>query len=247
LRALVTRPEEDAEPVAELLRRRGIEPVVEPLLSIEWRAREAGAVDLSGVQAILLTSANGARALAAASSERALPVFAVGDATARTARSLGFKAVESAGGDVADLARLVAARVDPEEGALLHAAGSAVAGDLAGRLGARGYEVRRAVLYQARAAEALTQGTVEALRNGAIEMALFFSPRTASTFVTLAAKAGVVEACRKVTAFCLSRAVAEAAGKLPWRETRCAARPELSALAHEIDAALRDWERGRAT
>lgn len=242
LRALVTRQSDDAEPVAELLRGRGIEPLVEPLLFIERRgAGAAGGLDVSGVQAFLLTSANGARALAAATGERRLSVLAVGDATARAARELGFAAVASAGGDVEDLARLAAAKLDPGAGALVHAAGSVVAGDLAGRLEASGFVVRRAVLYEAHTVDSLSPGTVEALRQGAIDMALFFSPRTAATFVTLAAKADVVAACRKVTAFCLSRAVAEALGPLSWREVRWAARPELAALADEIDSALREW------
>jgi uroporphyrinogen-III synthase len=241
LRALVTRPREDAEAVAELLRRKGIEPVIEPLLVIEPRPEglgETGDTGLAGVQAVLLTSANGARALAAATAVRGVPVFAVGEATARAARERGFESVESAGGDVDDLARLVASRLDPGGGALLHGAGGAVAGDLAGRLAEGGFEVRRVVLYEARRRDGLSPATAAAFREGGIDMALFFSPRTAATFVTLAAEADIVAACRQVTAFCLSPAVAEAASELSWRRVRCAARPELPALMEEIDAAL---------
>ncbi|MDP7310868.1 MAG: uroporphyrinogen-III synthase, partial [Alphaproteobacteria bacterium] len=64
MRALITRPREDAEELAQELRRRGLIPVLAPLLTIRNRA---GVVpQLDGVQALLLTSANGARALAAA-------------------------------------------------------------------------------------------------------------------------------------------------------------------------------------
>src|SRR5258708_37900290 len=87
-----------------------------------------------GVQALLFTSANGARAGAAATARRDIPVFAVGDATAATARKLGFAEVASAGGAVDDLAALVEGRLDPAHGTLLHAAGSALAGDLGTRL-----------------------------------------------------------------------------------------------------------------
>src|SRR5690348_13331331 len=102
--ALVTRPEADAQALAEALAARGVEPVIEPLLQIGFR--EGAAPDLAGAQALLFTSANGARACAAASPRRDLPVLAVGDATARAARELGYVRVESAGGDVEDLARL---------------------------------------------------------------------------------------------------------------------------------------------
>ena len=118
---------------------------------------------LAGVQGILATSANCVRALAANLAERGLPVWAVGDATARCARDLGFTRVESASGDVDALAALVAKRVSPADGGLLHAAGTKVAGDLAGRLSPLGFDIRRAVLYEARTAKALSPALIAAL------------------------------------------------------------------------------------
>src|SRR5665213_2906202 len=157
MRALVTRPRLQAETFAAELARRGVEPVVEPLIEIADCL--AALPEFAGVQAILCTSVNGVRALARATGDRQAPVFAVGDATARAARTAGFERVESAGGDVGDLARLVCGRLRPGGGRLLHVAGSAVAGDLAGRLGASGFAVERAVLYQAHAVAALTPAT----------------------------------------------------------------------------------------
>src|SRR6185437_1733472 len=103
-------------------------------------------------------------------------VFAVGDASAAAARLAEFRSVASAGGDVADLAALVAARLSPQQGALVHIAGSEVAGDLAGTLGRAGFSLRRAVLYEARAATALPDEAAAALRQGALDVALFSLP-----------------------------------------------------------------------
>src|ERR1700680_2333978 len=100
MRALITRPRAESEGLAALLAERGIEAVIEPLIEIAHSA--ATLPDLSSVQAILCTSVNGVRALARASEERGLPVFAVGDATAARARAEGFTAVESAGGGIND-------------------------------------------------------------------------------------------------------------------------------------------------
>ena len=172
MRVLVTRPREDAERLAAQLEARGHAIVIEPIFTIE-PVRETP-LDLDGVQALLLTSANGARAFGMRSRRRDLRVFAVGDATAEAARALGFADVESAGGDVADLVRLARERAQPDHGALLHVAGSAVAGDLAGQLGADGFEVRRAVLYRAEPVGALSGGTVTALRDRHIDVILFF-------------------------------------------------------------------------
>src|SRR6202007_975627 len=113
-RALVTRPREEAENLMAALASRTIEALVEPLMEIHWQAPEA--LDMDGVQAILCTSANGVRALARVSGERRVPLLAVGDATAARARAEGFDRVESAAGDVGDLARLAAAQLRPQEG-----------------------------------------------------------------------------------------------------------------------------------
>ncbi len=233
-RALVTRPREDAEGVARALAERGIEPVIEPLLRIVPLPDVR--LDLDGVQAVLATSANGVRALAAATPERGLPVLAVGEASARCARAFGFDSVESAGGDADALVALVRRRLDPRRGALIHAAGTAVAGDISGALGAAGYEVRRAVLYAAQAAEALSPTLRDALLNHTMEMALFFSPRTAATFARLVDRAGLQGTCAAISAYCLSPAVAERLGGLAWRRLRVAARPDQPALLATLDA-----------
>jgi uroporphyrinogen-III synthase len=233
MQALVTRPIENAGMLTAALAARGVTSLVDPLLTI--RFIPDAAVDLAGVTALLFTSSNGARAFAAASPRRDLAVFAVGDATATVARELGFAAVASAAGNVEDLATLVAATLAPGGGALLHPAGSVVAGDLAGRLGDAGFELRRIVLYAAEPAAALGDATVAALRDGALGAAFFFSPRTASRFVTLVGNAAVGGATRRVAAFCLSQAVAAALDPLPWAQTVVAAAPSQESLLAAFD------------
>src|SRR5260370_1893268 len=192
LRALVTRPRAEAEGLAEALAARGIDAIIEPLLEIHYRSDPAP--DLAGVQAIVGTSANGVRALARLTDERAVPLFAVGEASAARARDEGFARVGSAGGSLADLVHLVRERLRPADGRLLHVAGSDVAGDLAGALRAEGFAVDRAVLYEAHPAAGLGAASVRALTARIVDFALFFSPRTPLIFTRLAAPAAVVAA-----------------------------------------------------
>ena len=98
MRVLITRPGEDGTALAEILRARGIESVIEPLLSIKYL--DGPELKLENIQALLLTSANGVRALARRTDRRDIPVYAVGDATAMTARKAGFIQVHSAAGDL---------------------------------------------------------------------------------------------------------------------------------------------------
>jgi len=215
--------------------------VVEPLMEVRFPAPQA--LDLAGVQAILCTSANGVRALARATRERGVRLLAVGDATASCARAEGFVAVESAGGDVDDLARLAMTRLNPQQGALLHVAGNVVAGDLAGLLRAQGFSVERRVLYEARAAAALSPAAVDNLRAGAIAFALFFSPRTAAIFVRLAHNAGIAECCAGLTALSISAVADAALASLPWHDRRIAERPSQPALLDALDRALGEMGR----
>jgi uroporphyrinogen-III synthase len=240
VKALVTRPREDAAVLVRALAARGVEPVLAPLLNITPTPdAQARLPDLlAGAQALLFTSANGVRAFAAASERRELPVFAVGDATAAAARIANFRSVHSAGGDVADLAELVAARLAPTGGALVHGAGSVVAGDLAARLDAQNFAVRRAQLYEAVPATALDAAAAAALARGEVALALFFSPRTAATFVRLAAAAAMLPACRTMTAIALSPAVAAALAPIAWRGVRIAAAPTQGSLLATLDALL---------
>lgn len=242
LRALITRPRAEAAGLADALASRGIEAIVEPMLDIHYR--DAPAPDLAGVQAILCTSANGARALARLSAERERPVFAVGDSTAGRARAEGFVRVESAGGNVADLARVVRERLRPGDGPLLHVAGTEIAGDLAGELRTHGFEVERAVLYDARPAAGLSAATVRALASGIVNFALFFSPRTAAIFVGLAQRAGLAEALRGVTAFSISAAAEAALAGTSFREHCIAETPDQRGLLAALDRVL--LERRRA-
>lgn len=240
--ALVTRPRGEAADLAEALAARGIATIVEPLLEVNYH--DGPAPDLAGVQAILCTSANGVRALARLVDDRALPLLAVGEATAARARAEGFARVESAQGNVDDLARLAGAQLCPEAGRLLHVAGSVVAGDLKGVLSRRGFQVERAVLYEARPASRLGAATVQAFAAGEIDFALFFSPRTAAIFAELAAAAGLDEAMRRVTALSLSAAADAALGELRFGERRIAERPDQKGLLAAMDRLL--VERRRA-
>lgn len=241
LRALVTRPRHEAESLAAALASRGIDALIEPLMAIHFCS--ARGFDLAGVQAVLCTSANGVRALALATEDRAVPVFAVGDATASRARAAGFISVESAGGDVGDLARLAGARLQPEQGRLLHVAGDTVAGNLAEALREQGFTIERRVLYQARPVTALSPSAVSALRAGEIHFVLFFSPRTAAIFARLADTARVAKCCGTVAALSISGAADAALASFAWRERHVAERPNQASLLDMLDRVLCRWRR----
>ena len=238
-RLLLTRPRRDSLALAEELARHGVDSLIEPMMTI--RIDGAARLDLSGVQAILLTSANGARALAAASPDQAarrLPVLAVGSVTAHAVRDAGFRSVTAADGDVDALAALAVARLRPDAGRLVHVAGRDTIGDLAPRLRAAGFEAERVPLYDAVASRSLSAPTHQALNSRSLAGAAFYSPRTARLFAKLARESGVDSTARTLTAFCLSQAVAEAAAILSWQRICVAAAPRQDSLVASVTSAL---------
>jgi uroporphyrinogen-III synthase len=228
MRLLNTRPTEDAASLDAALEAMGHQVVAAPLLAI--RNVDAILPDLASCAGLLATSANGLRAFARQSSQRNIPVYAVGDATARSARKAGFATVLTASGDVQALAALVRKHCRPEDGFLIHAAGTRLAGDLGGDLAAAGYDVQRLVLYRAETAEALPEQAKKSLATGDLDGVMLYSPRTAATFAGLVQAAGLEKACATADVWCLSAAVADRVRDLPWRSVHIAARPEQAAL-----------------
>jgi uroporphyrinogen-III synthase len=233
MRILLTRPREDAERLAAKLAALGHNVVIEPLIAIA--PIDAVELPLDGVQALLFTSANGVRAFARASDRRDLRVMAVGDATANAALAAGFARVESAGGDVEDLARLVRQRLSTADGPLLHVAATDVAGDLKTELEQAEFSVRRIALYRAEPVAQLSEAAVSALRAGEIDVAVVFSPRTAQTFVKLVREADIADACTKVVLVGLSSNVTEAAAGLNWKARVAAGRPDEPSIIAAIE------------
>lgn len=222
-RVLVTRPEADARPLVAELGRRGIGAVIAPLLAIVPTGVRVS--DAGRFQAALVTSGNGADGLAAATSRRDLPVYAVGRATAERLRGHGFARVMAAEGTGHALAELILDNARPGDGPLLWLCGDEIRVDLAAELGGHGYEVERVIGYRAQAVEALPAAAARALSEGTVDGVLFFSPRTAERFASLVIDAGLAQNTAVLTAHCLSAAVADAARSLNWSAIRTAARP----------------------
>jgi uroporphyrinogen-III synthase len=209
MRLLVTRPEREAQRTAAMLSTRGHEVCIAPLLEIE--AIPGADLGSSSWQAVLMTSANAARAIAGhpkLAELRSLPVLAVGRGTAEAARAAGFADVTSAQGSAGDLARLVAGRF--ASGArLLYLAGRDRARDLAADLGPYGAEVLTIEIYRAHAAQAFPAAIAAALQSGEIEGVLHFSRRSAEAFVECAERAGIAAAALRPFHFCISAHAAE--------------------------------------
>jgi uroporphyrinogen-III synthase len=224
MRVLVTRPAEDGAETAARLRALGHEPLLAPLLTTHFFDMPPPSLD--DVQAILATSANGIRAFARLSPRRDVPLFAVGPQTAAEAAAAGFTIIRDADGDARALGDAAARWTSPDRGALLHVSGEQGSGTLAETLAAHGFDLRKAVLYRVDAAAALPADVQAMLAGGALDAALFYSPRSARAFARLAEGF----ALHGTMAVCISAATAESLAPLAFSTIRIAHRPNQDAL-----------------
>jgi uroporphyrinogen-III synthase len=203
---LVLRPQPGAGATAVRAAARGIHAIVAPLFRIvprDWEMPD-GPFD-----ALLVTSANGARALDDRL-DRSLPVYAVGEATAEAARAAGFKTVLTGPGRIEELVPII---VGDGVRSLLHLAGEDPTGfDPAGlRIETRIVYAAEPVAPPPAFADALTEGAV----------ALLHSARAARRFRELAGPGHRIAA--------ISKAVLAAAGE-GWKAAAVADRPTDDAL-----------------
>jgi uroporphyrinogen-III synthase len=133
----------------------------------------------------------------------ALPVLAVGQASADAARAAGFANVSSADGDADDLAKLAARRFSGARLPLLYLAGE----DRSGALAVGGLTVRTVVIYRAAKADRFPPAARAALEQGQIDGVLHFSRRSVESYLDCGRD--IIGPALKPVHYCLSARAAE--------------------------------------
>ncbi|KZL20667.1 uroporphyrinogen-III synthase [Pseudovibrio axinellae] len=208
MKILVTRPQPEADKTARRLVAMGHEVVIEPMLHFQPLSLCGGVA--GDAKAIAVTSAKAIEALVfndLVSSLQQLPVFCVGDATAKAAEFAGFHRVMRAHGDVDSLAKLI---VESHlKGPFFYPAAVDRSGDLAGRLMQQGVACRMVETYQMVAAAKLSQITRDQLQAGGVDCALFYSARTVQAFLNVSNLEKTIVFLNSMKALCVSKRVAE--------------------------------------
>lgn len=202
MKLLVTRPVEDAQPLADKLEGLGHDAVIVPLLEI--LPRENVVLPQGPFQALCVSSANGLAAKADLSIFHHIPFFAIGPQSALEARRQGFDHVHDKGGSVEGLVRTICKSLKPESGPILYLSGSETTGDLEGKLKAQGFSVARVIVYDA---QPCIVAELSAFLEGA-DGVLLYSPRTTKLWVAQVQKSRMDERAKSLQHFCLSANVA---------------------------------------
>ena len=250
---LVTRPHPDDEATAAVLRAKGFEVMLAPMLRFEPVAFHDDEEARYG--AVIVTSANALRGIAPhlqdsrlqGSRLLKLPLFAVGEHTASAAHRAGFDNVIPASGDAASLRDLVLASVKAKElkkaSPLLYLAGADLARDLAGELGERGFTVVTHTTYRMIPVSSLPREACDAFAASGIEAVLHYSRRSARAFLDAARAGGVEISALAIPQCCISAAVASVVRDAGAAQVMAAASSNENALFEVLDRALRPVSR----
>lgn len=220
---LVLRPDPGASATFARATAVGLQAIPSPIFTLKALAWDAP--DPADHDALMLTSANAARLAGPALDRyRALPLYAVGEATAIAASAAGFADVRVGTSDAAALIALMA-----QDGVArpLHLAGRDR------KSGNAPFPIARRIVYAADPVSTLPGAARGALNRGAV--ALIHSPRARQVFVDLLVKAGIAPSTIAIAA------ISPAAAEGRWKQTMVAASPDDAAL---LAAAMRLCEKG---
>ena len=240
---LVTRPHSDGEATAQALQARGFEVLLAPMLRFEPVPFHDD--DETRYDAVIVTSANALRAVAGELEGHRilkLPLFAVGEHTAASAREAGFAKVISAKGDADALRKFLLARVKAKQlkksATLLYLAGADLARDLAAELAEKGFSVITHTTYRMIPVSRLPQDVCDAFMVHGIEAVLHYSRRSARAFLEAARAGGVEISALALPQCCISANVASILHDAGATQVITAASPDETALFEALDRAL---------
>jgi uroporphyrinogen-III synthase len=216
---ILLRPQPGNDASAARARAIGLDPVQLPLFEIG--RVEAGPAPEGPFDAILLSSANGARFGATVLRALAhLPAYAVGEATAQAARGAGVEIVKIGGGDASSTATMMVAEGHDR---VLHLCGADVR-----PFDPQGLTVTRHVVYQVvERAEETLRPELDRLISAVVAI---HSPRAGRRLATLVAP----ELRSRFHIAAISTAAADACGS-GWASASISAAPDDTALLHCVE------------
>lgn len=227
-KVLVVRPEPDASRTAARVVELGMWPIIAPVTRIE--SINASPLDMTGFDAIIVTSPHALSPALAASLPRHVPVHCVGGRAEALVEENGLQL-----GHVApNIQRLVSLLNDSSSGMrMLYLSAEDVHADVGSLLAPAGIDVTRIITYRALALDALSDEAVFNLTSVPTPAALFTSVRSLELFVRMLPEGVGLDA---IPCVCLSDPIALAARAHGGQHIYVASEPTEDALIAALAA-----------
>lgn len=231
---LITRPIQDAKTTASALNLHKVSSILDPMTLVEFVNYPD--INTSNIPHIIFTSKNGVRAFCQTCDARDFTAWCVGNETAKLAQEHGFQTCHSAQGDKDDLFALITKKIEPQP--MLRVARIDQKDVLTQNLQSHSYPVTSLPLYRVISTSTLSGETTKALQQQEISNILFHSPKAARITVENIIQSTLTDACRKITAWCISKKTAEALDPIQFKEIVIAHRPNENDLLNPLIARI---------
>lgn len=228
---LITRPEHDAKKTADFLISKGIDCVIDSLISIKATLIPLPE-NLNSYHDIIFTSKNGVRRFCEQSNHREMIAWCVGDQTAQEAKDFGFKTVYSADGNAQDLENLIIQKSASNR--FLRISRGDQKDMLSYHLKDKGYDITALPLYTTKIKTSFSKKTMDSIRQGKITDLLIYSPHTAKVTQQAFLELENRDACRKITVWCISKNTADALAPDLFKDIVVAAQPKEDSLLRPL-------------
>ena len=178
LTALITRPLSGTLDTEKKLKSMQIECCIEPLMTIKFLPNITKSVkdSLTEGTIAIISSLQGIKSLEHNNISKDTSLIITGVATTEYAKENGFSRIAQGGNTIEETLAYIKKHYLPASHKFVHISGLHISRDLTKALPA--YSIRQLVTYEAVETIYLSKITQDALKEGRIDMALFFSART---------------------------------------------------------------------
>ncbi|WCR53689.1 MAG: hypothetical protein PG981_000711 [Wolbachia endosymbiont of Ctenocephalides orientis wCori] len=230
---LLTRPLSDSLNTRNILKKCGYKVCIEPLFTIKYLQHD---IPIHKFDVVISTSKNSTKAFSQLCKTHDLPMITVGNSTMQAAKDLGFSDITSTDGDVDGLISFIKASYS-DKTRFLYIRGQEVSCDLKKKLSEENFNIKETILYKTIIKKNLTNRCKNLLLNGKVNSAAFFSSKTARIFCSLILKSGLSDVMKNMTAYTMSKNIADSLKSIKWKKIITARLPTQESL---IDIINRD-------
>jgi uroporphyrinogen-III synthase len=180
-------------------------------------------IKIKNHDALIVTSKNALYSLeiSAQDIDKTKPLFTVGSETARLAKTLGYSSVFDAKGDVNKLEDLIQRPQFKDITNMIYLRGQTISRPLS----ISEKQISEHIVYQAKPVATFSDELLSALDNSKLDAVLFFSLRTADTFLNLINKYERTHTLRQISALCISNKLLSCIDESQWHDVRIAKSP----------------------
>ncbi|MBP9792156.1 MAG: uroporphyrinogen-III synthase [Rickettsiales bacterium] len=201
---LITRPTEDSQLLADVLKKANIDSFVEPMFHVKHLLTELDDRGFKLLDGSVFTSRHAVRPLPGL---KDLPCFVVGESTALEAKKHGFNNIFVAQGNVESLLNLIQNYSSEKTSRLLYLRGAVITLDIAKILSKQNIVVEERVVYRTDEIKTLSSEFIKRIMAADIKTAVFFSLNTAKIFIKRLQEKSLLSSCHKITCFVMSKKI----------------------------------------